>query len=172
MSLSEKYQHKKSAEFTRLVGVSYGTFQIILQKVTQQILHDKQQKPMRQRGRKGSLAVADQLLLTRLYLQQYHTFLQLGELFDSAESYAQKRYPFRGKRLWQALDLPDEKALTGQDLTLLMEVTEQEIERPVQKQRWFFQEKTTADNQNPAPRLLVDRCHPGGAGGARPQARL
>ena len=138
MSLYEKYQHKKSTDFTRLVGVNYGTFQIILAKVTQQITHYKQQKPRRQRGRKGSLAVADQLLLTLLYLRQYQTFLQLGEMFDISESYAQKRYTFIVKMLLQALDLPNEKALTDQHLTLLMDVTEQEIERPVKKQRSFF----------------------------------
>ena len=141
MSLYEKYQRKKPAEFIRLVGVNYGTFQIILQKVTEQITYYKQQKPMRQRGRKGSLSVADQLLLTLLYLRQYHTFLQLGELFDISESYAQKRYTFIVQRLLQALDLPDEKALTGQPLILLMDVTEQEIERPVKKQRSFFSGK-------------------------------
>ena len=67
MSLYEKYQPKKPAEFTRLVGVSYGTFQIILQKLEAQIKQYKQQKPMRQRGRKSSLSVADQLILTLLY---------------------------------------------------------------------------------------------------------
>ena len=141
MSLYEKYQRKTPAEFTRLVGVSYGTFQILLQKLEQQIKEHKQQKPMRQRGRKSSLSVADQLLLTLLYLRQYHTFLQLGELFDISESYAQKRYTFTVKMLLRALDLPNEKALTGNHLTLLMDVTEQEIERPVKKQRSFFSGK-------------------------------
>ena len=37
MSLYEKYQRKKPAEFIRLVGVNYGTFQIILQKVTEAV---------------------------------------------------------------------------------------------------------------------------------------
>ena len=129
------------SNFQSLVGVNYGTFQIILQKLEQQIQHYKQQKPMRQRGRKSGLSVADQLLLTLLYLRQYHTFLQLGELFAISESYAQKRYTFIVKRLLLALDLPDEKALTGKNLTLLMDVTEQEIERPVQKQRSFFSGK-------------------------------
>ena len=137
----EKYQPKKPAEFTRLVGVSYGTFQILLQKLEQQIKEHKQQKPMRQRGRKSSLSVADQLLLTLLYLRQYHTFLQLGELFDISESYAQKRYTFTVKMLLRALDLSNEQALTGNDLTLLMDVTEQEIERPVKKQRSFYSGK-------------------------------
>ena len=141
MSLYEKYQPKKPAEFTRLVGVSYGTFQILLQKLERQIKEHKQQKPMRQRGRKSSLSVADQLLLTLLYLRQYHTFLQLGELFDISESYAQKRYTFTVKMLLRALDLPHEQALTGNDLTLLMDVTEQEIERPVKKQRSFYSGK-------------------------------
>ena len=96
---------------------------------------------MRQRGRKSSLSDADQLLLTLLYLQQYHTFLPLGELFAISESYAQKRYTFILTRLLLALDLPDVKALTGKTLTLVMDVTELAIERPVKKQRSFFSGK-------------------------------
>lgn len=76
MSLFEKYKLKRPAEFTRLVGVNYGTFQIILEKLEREITRFKQQQPMRQRGLKSSLTIADQLLLTLIYLRQYHTFLQ------------------------------------------------------------------------------------------------
>jgi hypothetical protein len=76
MSRFEKYKLKRPAEFTRLVGVNYGTFQIILEKLENEIIRYKNQKPMRGRGLKSSLTIADQLLLTLIYLRQYHTFLQ------------------------------------------------------------------------------------------------
>lgn len=141
MSLFEKYKQKRPAEFTRLVGVNYATFQIILERLEAEIIRYKQQKPMRQRGLKSSLTIADQLLLTMLYLRQYHTFLQLGEMFSISESYAQKRYSFISRRLMQALDLPNDKALTAENLKLVADVAEQEIERPVKEQKSYYSGK-------------------------------
>ena len=141
MSVFEKYKLKRPAEFTRLVGVSYGTFQIILTKLETEIARFKQQKPMRQRGLKSSLTIADQLLLTLLYLRQYQTFLQLGEMFSISESYAHKRYTFISKRLMTALDLPNERDLSAENLQLLADVTEQAIERPQSKQKSYYSGK-------------------------------
>jgi len=141
MSVFEKYKSKRPAEFTRLVGVNYGTFQIILTKLEREITRYKQQKPMRQRGLKSSLTIADQLLLTLLYLRQYHSFLQLGEMFSISESYAQKRYTFISKRLMKALDLPNDKDLTAENLKLIADVTEQEIERPQTEQKSYYSGK-------------------------------
>ncbi len=141
MSVFEKYKSKRPAEFTRLVGVNYGTFQIILAKLEREITRFKQQKPMRQRGLKSSLSTADQLLLSLLYLRQYHTFLQLGEIFSISESYAQKRYTFISKRLMKALDLPNDKDLTAENLKVIADVTEQAIERPQTGQKSYYSGK-------------------------------
>ena len=141
MSLFEKYKQKRPAEFTRLVGVNYGTFQVILAKLEAEIARYKQQKPMRQRGLKSSLTIADQLLLTLIYLRQYHTFLQLGEMFSISESYAQKRYSFISKCLMKTLDLPNDKDLTAENLKLMADVTEQEIERPRVEQKSYYSGK-------------------------------
>lgn len=137
MSVYEKYKVKKPAQFARLVGVSYGTFQIILEKLKAEMISYKQAKPMRQRGLTSSLLIEDQLLLTLIYLRQYHTFLQLGEMFSISESYAYKRYSFISKRLMKALDLPNDQALTADNLKLVADVTEQAIERPLKKQKTF-----------------------------------
>ncbi|MGI8788826.1 MAG: helix-turn-helix domain-containing protein [Pyrinomonadaceae bacterium] len=137
----EKYKSKRPAEFTRLIGVNYGTFQIILEKLEREITRYKQHKPMRTRGLKSSLTIADQLLLTLIYLRQYHSFLQLGEIFSISESYAQKRFCFISQRLLKALDLPNDKSLTADNLKLVVDVTEQEIERPVQKQKSYYSGK-------------------------------
>jgi len=141
MSVLEKYKLKRPLEFTRLVGVNFGTFQIILEKLEAEILRYKRQKPMRQRGLKSSLTIADQLLLTLLYLRQYQTFLQLGEMFSISESYAQKRYTFISKRLLKVLDLPDDKSLTAENLKVIADVTEQEIERPLAEQKSYYSGK-------------------------------
>jgi hypothetical protein len=96
---------------------------------------------MRQRGLKSSLTIADGLLLTLIYLRNYHTFLQLGEMFSISESYAHKRYTFISKRLLKGLDLPDDKALTTDSLKIVIDVTEQELERPVKKQKSYYSGK-------------------------------
>ena len=141
MSMFEKYKLKRPAEFTRLVGVNYGTFQIILEKLENEIIRYKNQKPMRGRGLKSSLTIADQLLLTLIYLRQYHTFLQLGEMFSISESYAQKRYTFINQRLMKALDLPNDKSLTTENLKVVADVTEQAIERPLKEQKSYYSGK-------------------------------
>jgi hypothetical protein len=150
MSVFEKYKQKSLTEFTRLVGVNYGTFQIILKKLEAEIIRYKQQKPMRQRGRKSSsLKIADQLLLTLLYLRQYDTFLELADKFSISESYAQKRYTFISKRLMKALDIPNDKDLTAENLKLVADVTEQEIERPQSEQKSFYSGKKSNTPSKP-----------------------
>ncbi len=141
MSLYQRYQMKPAAQFTRLVGVNYGAFQIILEKLTLQIARFKAEKPIRQRGKKSSLSIEDQLLLTLIYLRQYHTFLQLGEMFSISESYAQKRYEFISSQLLKVLDVPNQKTLEKEDLTVLMDVTEQPLERPEKRQRLYYSGK-------------------------------
>jgi hypothetical protein len=141
MSVYDKYKMKKPEQFTRLVGVNYATFQIILEKLKAEIISYKQAKPMRQRGLTSSLLIEDQLLLTLIYLRQYDTFLQLGEMFLISESYAFKRYSFISKRLIKALDLPNDKALTADNLKLVADVSEQAIERPVKKQKSYYSGK-------------------------------
>ena len=149
MSLYKKYETKKAAEFTRLVGVSYGTFQIILERLKLAIHQHQEIKPMGRRGRKSSLSLADQLLLTLIYLRQYHTFLSLGELFGISESYAHKRYTFIVQRLLKALDLPNDKSLTVANLTLAMDVSEQPLERPLSNQKAYYSGKKNSIRSKP-----------------------
>ncbi len=142
MSVYESYKAKKPAEFTRLVGVNYGTFQIILQKLEVEIARYRNAKPMRKRGIKtSSLSWADQLVLTFLYLRQYHTFLQLADMFGISESYANKRYHFINQRLMKALSIPNDKELTLENISIVADVTEQEIERPLKEQKSYYSGK-------------------------------
>lgn len=141
MSIFEKYKLKRPADFTRLVGVNYGTFNIILAKLKNEIIRYRQTKLVRNRGLPSSLSIEDQLLLTLTYLRQHHTFLQLGEMFSISESYAHKRYTFITKRLLKAMDIPNDQSLTADHLKVIADVTEQAIERPLKQQKSYYSGK-------------------------------
>jgi Helix-turn-helix of DDE superfamily endonuclease len=119
-----------------LVGVNYGTFTIISQKIEVQYQKYLAQHPKRKCGIQSSLPLSEQLLLSLLYMRNYETFLKLGHEFGISESYAQKRYRFIKMLLFQSLDLPNEQALkeaiSGNKIAI--DVTEQAIERPVENQ--------------------------------------
>jgi hypothetical protein len=143
MSQFDRYKTKRPEDFTRLVGVSYGTFQVLLTKLRNQYQFYLAQKPLRQRGRKCSLSLEDQLLLCLLYLRAYDTLLALGMQFGISESYAQKRYQFTKGQLLSCLDLPDEEALKTAIAgdCVAIDVTEQPIERPQSGQQDYYSGK-------------------------------
>ncbi len=53
----------------------------------------------------------------------------------------EKRYTFISQRLMKTLDLPNDKSLTADNLKLIIDVTEQELERPVKKQKSYYSGK-------------------------------
>jgi len=129
--------------FSRMVGVSYGTFMLLLAKLEAAFNDYQSEQLTRKRGKKSSMPLADQLLLCLLYLRTYDTFLNLSFQFGISESYAQKRYTFVKKLLLQALDLPDEEslrdAINGEHVAV--DVTEQAIERPIENQEQYYSGK-------------------------------
>ena len=149
MSLFEKYKLRRPADFTRLVGVNYAAFNIILDRLKNEIIRYRNTKLVCNRGLPSSLSIEDQLLLTLTYLRQHHTFLQLGEMFAISESYAHKRYTFITRRLMKAMDIPNDKALLADNIKLIADVTEQEIERPLKEQRSYYSGKKSIIRSKP-----------------------
>jgi Helix-turn-helix of DDE superfamily endonuclease len=143
MSQFDKYKQKPPAVFTRMVGVNYGTFSILLEKLQKAFISYQNEQKTRKRGKRCSLSLHDQLLLTLLYLRNYDTLLNIGFQFGISESYAQKRYTFTKNLLLRCLDLPDEQALkdaiSGDKVAV--DVTEQAIERPVENQQDYYSGK-------------------------------
>jgi hypothetical protein len=129
--------------FMRLYGISYGSFQVLLAKVEAYIQAQKQANPLSKRGRKAGLDVAEQLLLTLVYLRQYITFLSLGHQFGISESYAYKRYTCMRNILMHVLEMPDKGQLSFEMLTnkVGIDVSEQPIERPLQHQKQYYSGK-------------------------------
>ena len=143
MSQSDKYKQKPPAVFTRMVGVNYGTFSIILDKLQVTFIEYQNELLIRKRGKRCSLTLADQLLLTMLYLRNYDTLLNIGFQFGISESYAQKRYTFTKMLLLRCLNLPDEESLKDaiQGHKVAIDVTQQAIERPLQNQEDYYSGK-------------------------------
>ena len=126
-----------------MVGVSYGTFAIILQKIEAEHQKYLLEHPKRKCGVKSKLSLAEQLLLRLLYLRNYETLLKVGSDFGISESYAQKRYTFIKMLPLRCLDLPDEQvlkdALSGNQVAV--DVTERMIERPLENQQDYYSGK-------------------------------
>lgn len=143
MSQFDKYKQKPPSVFTRMVGVNYGTFTIILEKLEITLVKYQSEKPKRKSGKRCCLSLADQLLLTLLYLRTYDTLLNIGFQFGVSESYAQKRYTFTKMLLLRCLDLPDEQALKEaiSGNIIAVDVTEQAIERPLENQKDYYSGK-------------------------------
>jgi Helix-turn-helix of DDE superfamily endonuclease len=143
MSQFEIYKQKSPLIFTRLVGVNYGTFSILLSKLEIALTDYLTEKPKRKCGVKSTLSLADQLLLSLLYMRNYETLLKVGSDFGISESYAQKRYSFIKMLLLRCLDLPDEQTLKDaiSSNQVAVDVTEQPIERPVENQEDYYSGK-------------------------------
>jgi len=158
MSQFDKYKQKPPAVFARMVGVNYGTFNIILEKLQKAFIGYQNEQNTRKRGKKCSLCIADQLLLTLLYLRNYDTLLNIGFQFGISESYAQKRYTFTKMLLLRCLDLPDEAALkeaiSGNKIAI--DVTEQAIERPLENQGDYYSGKKTSHYKDTLDSLPTD----------------
>jgi hypothetical protein len=153
---------KNPATFMRTTGINYGAFEIILTKVGEYISQYKEAHPIHKRGRKPlEMDTSQWLLLTLLYMRQYHTFLSLGQAFSISESYAYKRYVRMRSILAQVLDMPSKGLLDSATLNKIsVDVSEQPIERPQHKQKRYYSGKKKAHHKSPDGGLPFNRPDP------------
>lgn len=133
-------------EFLRTVGLSQEDFQHLNEKLADYLDKQKVLKPLTKRGRKDSkLILEDRLLLTLYYLRHYPTLLNLGAVFGISESYCHKIYTRTARVLAKIEKLPNRKALLQESTTtLVIDVSEQPIERPVKNQKAYYSGKKTS----------------------------
>ena len=142
MSKFETIKNQKPDSFLREVGVSLDKFILVLKKVTDNIKQHHEKYPLKKRGRKSSLCLEDMLLLTFYYLRHYMTLAQLGKDFGISESYACKIYHRMTSILINVLDLKSRSELMNSNLeVILIDVTEQPIERPKKGQKAYYSGK-------------------------------
>lgn len=130
-------------EFLRDVGVTLDQFLTLRGLVVADIAAERLKYPIKTRGKQASrLTVEDKLLLMLTYVRHYPTFQQLGQQFGISESYAHKLYERYRDRFVRLLRLPGHKAgLTPGLLAVLLDVTEQPLERPTRHQQAYYSGK-------------------------------
>jgi hypothetical protein len=142
MSKFETKMNQKPDSFLREFGVSLDKFILLLEKVTIYIKQQHEKYPLKKRGRKSSLCVEDMLLLTLYYLRHYITLAQLGKDYGISESYACKIYHRMASILINVLDMKSRNELMNSNLeVILIDVTEQPIERPKKGQKAYYSGK-------------------------------
>ncbi len=81
MSRFEKVVELSDEQFLRAIGVDKVTFNLILERVATHFGKLQEERPMKKRGKKSTLTLADRLLLTFTYLRHNLIFARLGEEF-------------------------------------------------------------------------------------------
>ena len=142
MNLLENYQKQSDENFVRTVGLSLAKFQYLVELLKGYIQDQKHRFPLTKSGLKSKLNMENQLLLTLLYLRNYPTFIQLGLQFGISESYSNKIYHKISAIMVKILHVKSRQALFEEPLeTLIVDVTEQPIERPNKGQKAYFSGK-------------------------------
>lgn len=128
--------------FKRSTGISHENFEYLVARLQRHFDMAKQKKPMKKRGRKGAFSLEDKLLLTLYYLRHYPTFELLGQFFGISESYANKIYHHTSGNLVKILHVSSRKKLMAAELkAVIIDVSEQPIERPKKGQRAWYSGK-------------------------------
>jgi hypothetical protein len=141
----EKAKDMKDVEFKRLVGVKRRTFLNMLEVV--RVAYDAEHKT--KRGRKPTLTAEDMILLMLSYLRSYATFFETGVNFGVSESTAHRITVWVENVLITSgkFALPSKRVLTTKTSkieVILIDVTEQEIERPKKGQKQYYSGKKNA----------------------------
>jgi hypothetical protein len=138
---------QNSSEFKRDTGVSLENFITIVKIVKKHLAAVYKKNPNKLKGQRPSIIIEDKILLTLYYLRHYPTFKNLGDRYNISESYAWKIYHSTLTVLVQELHVPGSKELSKADLdTIVIDVSEQETERPVENQKKYYSGKKKAYN--------------------------
>lgn len=143
MSQFARIKTLATPRFVRKVGLNLPHFLFLCYNVAEYEAEERRKRPMKNRGISSKkLTLYDKVLLTFFYLRHYPTFDQLGSQFGISESYACKVYHRYRDILVKLVRLPSWKCLLAPELeAILIDVTEQPIERPTRKQRRYYSGK-------------------------------
>jgi hypothetical protein len=141
----ETVQTLNDEDFKRLTGVRRGTFEQMLAVVT---------KGLRDFGRPSKLSRADQLLLTLMYWREYRTEFHIAGDYDLSESTVCRTIQKIENVLIKSkqFHLPGKKKLQPSETLIevvLVDVTEQPIERPQKNNASITAVKSGATRRKP-----------------------
>lgn len=132
-----------SKDYLRQVGISEEQFSFLLKRLEQEIAKDLQNNKMKKRGVPSKVMTTElKLLLTLGYLRHYPTFINLGTTFGISESYANKIFHKTINYMLRFIHPKKTNELSLDDVcTVVIDVAEQEIERPIKKQKSYYSGK-------------------------------
>lgn len=131
-------------DFKRYTGVTRCTFDLMLETI----------QPKYKLGRTPKLPYADQLLITLMYWREYRTEFHLAQDYGCRYSSVCRIIQKIENLLIQSgkYRLPSKRELRDHPLhdleCLVVDVTEQEIERPLKKQKKYYSGKKTPHSKS------------------------
>ncbi len=139
----KKIIHHNPQKFLRMTGITQQNFLYLFDKVEAYIENEKKLNPLKRRGLKGSkISLKDCILLTIYYMRHYSTFQNIGDIFGIQESYCHKIYYRYARIIANVEKLPNRLDLVDNKRdSLVVDVSEQPIERPVKHQKKYYSGK-------------------------------
>lgn len=136
---------KDGKRFARMSGLKKELFENLLIRVVTKIEERKEEHRIRKRGIKPIMSVENKLLLMLLYYREYHTYLSISAMFGISESYACKLIHRMADIVVDTLPLGGKRIGWNADIkSVLLDASEQPIERPQRKQRQYYSGKKNA----------------------------
>jgi hypothetical protein len=133
---------KDEKAFVRISGLKRALFEELYVRVWEKVEKRKQEHPMRKRGRKTEMSLENKLLLMLIYYREYHTCLSISKTFSISEAYASKLIHRMGRLVAEVLPLGGKGTIHHADIkAVLIDASEQTIERPQRKQRAYYSGK-------------------------------
>ena len=139
----ENIKNQTAKNFKRLTGVPRPIFNQMVTVLKQEMSH---------LGRRPKLSREDQLLMTLMYWREYRTQFHIGQTYDLSESAICRTIPKIENTLIQSgrFTLPGKKKLQEDETSIevvLVDATEQAIERPRKKQKSHYSGKKKCHTQ-------------------------
>ena len=128
--------------FLRTVGLSRECVEVLVEKIRTKVDEEKEKRPLTKRGLKGIFTIEDKILVTLYYLRHYPTLESLAGIFSISKSYVHTIYHKYSSIMVKIFHVEGAKSLNPETLTtVLMDVTEQPIERPKKGQKEYYSGK-------------------------------
>lgn len=136
-------------KFARMSGLKKELFDKLVQKVLEKIHEHQRKNPLSTRGKKSAMSMENKLLLMLMYYREYHTYLSISETFGISEGYANKIVYRMSRLVIKALPLGRKRKIGSADIkAVLIDASEQNIERPQRKQRQYYSGKKKSHHQS------------------------
>jgi len=140
MAIRFEHISKHPTVFNRIFGVSVSQAQHIIDKV-RPLWEEKITASYKRPGRNAKLALADQVIMLLLYYRSYVTMVFVGHLFGIDDPNVCRMIKRLEPLIARVTTITKDRTYTDKDLELIIDATEQPLERPQKKQKRYYSGK-------------------------------